>query len=78
MYFIPVTTIYVRKYEVWILLSYIYVNNDEIGMPNTKKIKTFQSKKHSISQNHSIPNFQYINFLNTILSFANGTKTMYK
>ena len=50
----------VRKYEVWLHLRYIYANTDEKGMHKTKKIKTFQSKKHPFSQNHSI---HYIIFL---------------
>ena len=51
---------------------------DEIGMPKTKKIKTFQSKKKKNMKFLKITLFQYINFLNTILSFTNSTKTMYK
>ena len=53
---------FVRNYEVWLHLSYIYVNNDEIGMPKTKKIKTFQSKKKQTL------NFSKSQYSNTLIS----------
>ena len=73
MFFIPVTISLSEKKKkkkekkVRLHLRYIYAYTDEIGMPKTKKIKTFQSKTpNCIPLHQNCVKLQYFIILSSI------------
>ena len=60
MYFIFLHDVVSKNNKFDSILKFNFANSDRIRLQKTEEIKTFQSRKHSISQNHVTPTHLFL------------------